>query len=504
MKERINPDMRTLLIRGAFYLLLLIALCAIPFALAQRNTSTRVGEQMPRSDPGTGIPAGGVFEAWVVPCNGQAQAIAIDASGNVYVTGTRTFGQGHEYVSIKYDSVGQEQWVAHYNGPGSDDFARAIAVDRFGNVYVTGYSRRFVSGDFDYATIKYDSSGQQQWVARYNDPGDGGDYAFAIAVDGSGNIYVTGQGGPGDNYATIKYNAAGQEQWVARYTGGVAATGIAVDGSGNVYVTGGGEGDYGTVKYNSAGQEQWVATYNGPGDGDDYAFSLALDSSGNVYVTGQSVGLGTSWDYATIKYTASGQQQWVARYNGPGNDIDVAQALALDDSDNVYVTGFSTGVGSAYDYATIKYNSAGQEQWVGRYNGPGNTYDAAYAIAVDSSENVYVTGYGGIAHDYTTIKYSSEGQQRWIAPYSSGTAYGIALDGSSNVYVTGASVTIKYVQGPTGTATPTPTPTATTTPSPTPTATTTPTPTPTPTPAATLTLRPTPTPRPRPAPARRP
>jgi hypothetical protein len=156
--------------------------------------------------------------------------------------------------------------------------------------------------------------------------------------------------------------------------------------------------------------------------------------------------------------------------------------VALDDSANVYVTGFSTGVGSAYDYATIKYNSVGQEQWVARYDGPGNTYDAAYAIAVDSSENVYVTGYGGVTHDYTSIKYGTDGQQQWTAQYSGGTAYDIALDSSSNVYVTGASVTIKYVQGPAPSPTVTPTPTATASPRP------------------TLTPRPRPTPAPRPTP----
>jgi hypothetical protein len=235
---------------------------------------------------GTVVPAGGVDEAWHVPYDGQAQAIAVDASGNIYVTGTRSYGVGHEYATIKYDSSGQEQWVAEYHGPGNDDYGRAIVLDDSGNVYVTGYSRRFALGDLDYATVKYNSAGEEQWVARYNGPGNTYDYAYAITIDSGGNVYVTGQGGL-DNYDTIKYNSAGQEQWVARYFGGVAATAIAVDGSGNVYVTGGGEGDYGTVKYDSAGQEQWVAIYNGPGNGDDYAFGLALDSSGNVYVTGQ-------------------------------------------------------------------------------------------------------------------------------------------------------------------------------------------------------------------------
>ena len=492
---------------------LLVFFAGIVLALfAAANPQSLAREKVYHTNAPPATPAGGVSEAWVAPYNGQSQAIAVDASGNVYITGTRDFGLGHEYATIKYDSAGQQQWVAPYNGPGGDDFGRAIAVDSFGNVYVTGYSRSFAGGDFDYATIKYDSSGQQQWVARYNGPANSYDMADAIAVDTAGNVYVTGAGGL-DEYATIKYNSAGQQQWVARYNGGVAATAIAVDGSGNVYVTGGGQGDYGTIKYNSSGQEQWVATYNGPANGDDYAFSLALDSAGSVYVTGQSVGLGTSWDYATIKYTASGQQQWVARYNGPGNDIDVAQALALDDSGNVYVTGFSTGMGSAYDYATIKYNSAGQEQWVARYNGPGNTYDAPYAMALDDSGNVYVTGYGGTTHDYTTIKYSSDGQQGWIARYSGGTPYGIAVDGSSNVYVTGASVTIKYLQSPnpTPTATPTatsPTATPTVTPGVTPTPSDCPggcTPSPTPTATATATAtRFTPTPRPRPTSAPRP
>ena len=129
--------------------------------------------------------------------------------------------------------------------------------------------------------------------------------------------------------------------------------------------------DYLTIKYNSAGQEQWVASYNGPGNALDFADAIAVDSSGNVYVTGESYGLDSARDYATIKYNSTGQEQWVARYNGPANYDDEARAIALDGSANVYVTGYSYGVGDAgIDYATIKYNSAGQQQWVARYNGP--------------------------------------------------------------------------------------------------------------------------------------
>src|SRR5215471_11864065 len=140
-------------------------------------------------------------------------------------------------------------------------------------------------------------------------------------------------------------------------------------------------------KSSSGVQQEWVAVYNG-GYGSDIASAVAVDGSGNVYVTGFSVGPGSCNlvcnDYATIKYDASGKQQWVARYNGPANDDDHATAIAVDASGNVYVTGSSIGTAwPDYDYATVKYDSSGQEQWVARYNGPGNDFDLANAIAVD-------------------------------------------------------------------------------------------------------------------------
>jgi hypothetical protein len=202
-------------------------------------------------------------------------------------------------------------------------------------------------------------------VQRYNGLGNREDYAYVIAVDGAGNVYVTGK-----SYG-----------W----------------GTNN---------DYATIKYNSAGVQQWVQTYNGPGNIWDGAFAIAVDGSGNVYVTGYSYGSGTDDDYATIKYDSAGVQQWVQTYNGPGNSWDEARAIAVDGSANVYVTGYSWGLVTSLDYATIKYNSAGVQQWVQRYNGLGNDDDYARAIVVDGSANVYVTGYSwGTSQDYATIKY---------------------------------------------------------------------------------------------------
>jgi uncharacterized delta-60 repeat protein len=490
-------------------------------------------------------PSGSVQEAWVIRYDGpqhsadSANDLAIDALGNVYVTGGSSVSGGPpDYVTIKYNSAGEQQWIADFSGGNNTaNFANAIALDDSGNVYVTGIGWGY-GDDSDYATVKYNSSGEQQWVARYDGPGHNLDTAMAIAVDPSGNVYVTGRSTGSDasyDCATVKYSPSGQEAWVARYNGPGngydEGRAIAVDGSGNVYVTGpsagaGGDLDYFTIKYDSSGSVQWIARYNGPGNENDFAYALVLDSSGDIYVTGTSAGAGGNLDYATIKYNLAGQQQWIARYNGPGNDSDGAYAIALDGSGNVIVTGGSVGTTYPdYDYATIKYNSAGQQQWVARYDGPAHDRDEAPHMAVDGSGNVYVTGYStglGTDYDYATIKYSPSGEEEWVARYNApadfgDVAYGVAVDNSGNVYVTGSSAgmgtnsdyaTVKYVQGPTPTptATATASPTATQTPTPTPsaTATATATPTPTPTVRPTPTPRRFPTPRPRSTPAPRP
>jgi hypothetical protein len=523
MKKQINRNIKAHVIRSAFYLLLLLAVCLTPFALAQRNIERirHVNAPLRRPNGAALGPADSVYQAWVArynpPWNAEdyAKAIAVDTQGNVYVTGDSWgLGGNYDYATVKYNSVGQQVWVARYHGPDDgNDQANAIAIDATGNVYVTGSSENSDSYS-DWATIKYNSAGQQQWVARHSVCPRSHASASAIAVDSSGNPYVTGV--DGDGWGTIKYNSSGEEQWVVHYNSGTPAA-IALDQVDNVYVTGG-DTDYVTIKYDSAGHPQWVARYHGPGTGSDYAHAIAIDvSAENIYVTGESAGSGTALDYATIKYNPVGQQQWVARYDGPAHSNDHGAAIGVDGSGDVYVTGDSVGLGTYYDYATVKYDSAGQEQWVARYNGPASDQDGATSLAVGNSGNVYVTGYSrrSLFHNgYATIKYNSVGQQEWLARYDDeldNFAQAIAVDGAENVYVTGRSLgsntnydyaTIKYGQGPSPTSTPSPTasptPTPTGTPSVTPTPTSSATASPTPTivcsPTPTATSSPTPTP----------
>jgi hypothetical protein len=460
--------------------------------------------------------AGGVHAAWVARYNGPANdydggvAIVCDGSGNVYVTGESVGVEtGADYVTIKYNSSGEEQWVSRYDG-GIADAATAMAIDSSGNVYVTGQSWSANTSEYDYATVKYNADGQQQWVARYDGPANDYDYPTAIAVDNSGNVYVTGESTAlaGDwDCTTIKYNSRGQQEWVVRYNGPANdddwGSGIVVDNSDNVYVTGGSVvagvfSEYLTIKYNSEGQEQWVARYHGTGNGNDAARSIAIDGSGNVCVTGSSFNSNNNFDCVTIKYDQAGQETWVARYDGPIHLDDLGYAIAIDNSGNISVTGAGAVSFNEFNYLTIKYNSAGQEQWAAQSDAGGY----AVAVATDSSGNTYITGTGGVmTPDYATVKYDALGQEQWVAQYNgpdngADNADAIAVDGSGNVYVTGTSltsqpfnsdcVTIKYVQG----ATPTPIPTTT--------------PTSTPTPRPTPTPRITPIPRVRPTPARRP
>jgi hypothetical protein len=242
--------------------------------------------------------------------------LALDGSGNVYVTGesyNSSFNQ--DYVTVKYDSSGNELWAKRYNGAAdSNDVAQAIAVDHSGNVYVTGYSRGSGIGD-DYLTIKYYPNGDTAWVRRYNGPDNGTDMALAVAVDQANNIYVAGYSDSTGTYS-----------------------------------------DYLTIKYDSSGNEIWLRRYNGPpGNGSDEATALAVDDSDNVYVTGWSGGGSSGYDYATIKYYSNGDTAWVKRYDGLENDNDDAQAIAVDDSGNVYVTGKSKSSETDYDFCTIKY-----------------------------------------------------------------------------------------------------------------------------------------------------
>ncbi len=416
------------------------------------------------------------IEAWVQRYNGPGNgydnpsAVAVDHDNNVIVTGlSQGSGSDDDYATIKYSNAGVPLWTNRYNGPfNSADRATALAVDSSNNVIVTGFSL----GDgyqADFLTIKYSSAGVPLWTSRYTEPGNSEDRVSAVAVDGNNNVIVTGCSDsdpyyPSVNYdyLTIKYSSAGVPVWTNRYNGPGndwdQPGGIAVDSNNDVVVTGytmgsGSSQDATTIKYSSAGVPLWTNCYNGPGNGIDGGNAVAVGSNNSIIVTGYSVVNGSlnDYHYLTIEYLSAGVPLWTNLYRGPGNGYNSANAVAVDSSNNIIVTGNSYGSGGDFDYATIKYSSAGVPLWTNRYNGPGNYRDIAWAVVVDGENNVIVAGYSAGTSvspynwDYATLAYTSAGVPLWTNRYN-GPANGEdearsapAVDSIGNVYVSGYS-----------------------------------------------------------------
>jgi len=381
-----------------------------------------------------------------------------------------------------------------FMGSSSDDEGSAIAVDGSGNVYVAGYSEDTWgtpvnphAGFADAFAAKLSTSGVRQWNTFMGS--ESLDYGLAIAVDGSGNVYVAGWSfvtwgtpvnpfaGSSDAFAA-KLNSSGVLQWNtfmgSAYEDDCFA--IAVDGSGNVYVAGycyatwglpvnpfAGGGDAFAAKLSLSGVRQWNTFMGSVSDDEGYA--IAVDGSGNVYVAGES---DATWgtpvnphagetDAFAAKLSTSGVRQWNTFMGG--SSYDCGFAIALDGSGNVYVAGWSfvtwgapvnPHAGSADAFAA-KLNLSGVRQW-NTFMGSAYT-DYGRAIAVDTSGNVYVAGYshatwglpvnpfagGG---DAFAVKLSTSGVRQWntfMGSASQDVSRGIAMDTSGNVYVAGTS-----------------------------------------------------------------
>jgi len=417
-------------------------------------------------------------QLWVQTYGGtdstSSSPTAVDANGNVIVAGYTLIPlQGANYTVIKYDSSGTRLWVQTYNGPANgNDKITALAVDNHGNIYVTGSSSTTNSG-LDYVTIMYDPNGNQNWVSSFNGAGNGDDIPSGIAVDANGNVYVTGSttgDSTGTDYGTIKYNSTGVQQWVNIYNGSAAlsadaAAGIALTSTG-VFVTGGSTSLTGGLNALTqridmvTGAQLWAASFDGSASGQDQANAITTDASGNVYLTGSTQISGPNTDYLTIQYNSTGVQQWVATHDGHGL-ADVASALVVDQAGNLVVTGLSTAIHS-YEYHTIKYNSTGVQQWVAISSIGSLPYKVGRSIGVDAQNNISICGSNAVGKKtyMDLLNYTSAGALQWSKSYTgpqfSAQATDLSVDHSGSVYLIGQSnagavftiTTIKFGQSP--------------------------------------------------------
>jgi hypothetical protein len=415
----------------------------------------------------SGTVAGTPQQKWLVRydnafSNGTHKPVnlAQDSSGNVIITGSSQNAQTNfDYVVIKYAPNGVNLWARRYDSVGMDDQVRASAVDKFGNVYLTGTSstvkfapdsdqqwtasyagralavdtngNAYVTGfsEVDFATVKLNPNGSNLWMQTYDAIG-AEDQSLAVTVDQAGqNVYVAGlehwvceSMGCFRRYAIIKYDALGGRIWVTNcpswspYTYGIDSevNGLTVSAFGNVYMTANLRGTTGAafylIKAFQDGLIQWdirlIPTSN------EGVTAMVLDGNANAYLTGRRIKNFPNVVYQTYKLDGSGTKTWEAAYFGLTSGYHKANAIAVDTNGNTYVTGQSSGNGTGQDWATIKYDSDGTQQWVIRYDGPAHGNDEAVAIAVDNCGGVYVTGWQtvpGGGTEIVTIKYAEAG-----------------------------------------------------------------------------------------------
>lgn len=396
---------------------------------------------------------------WAMRYDGPASGVdllstlTLDHVGNVYVTGRSSgSGTGQDFATLKYSPGGQSLLELRYNQSGTSwDEPFDIFVDDAGNVYVAG-----VSSARGITTVKYDAFGDTLWTANLN--ASGGAEGLCLAVDSLFNVYVGGNvwnAGPGADIAVIKYSPSGVEQWStflrgdSSYDNGLID--LEVDGQGSVFITAKTANqffdeffynDFITVKLDTAGIEEWRQYYSASNTSDDIPIGLEIDQQGNVIIGGNS--FEGDDDYVTIKYTPIGVQEWIRTYESPSASEDIAMSMAVDSEDNIIITGYSWRDSEAFNYLTVKYDSSGNKLWVSEYIGEGNKRDFAHAVALDAQDDIYVTGSSreGTLGDAAahTVRYNPNGDQVWAISYcdtasSSNFGHAIAVDPENNVYV---------------------------------------------------------------------
>ncbi len=381
--------------------------------------------QIEKQQYGTSIPWIGTKQLGT-SSNDHGYGLSVDSSDNIYVTGETQgkidenphLGQEDIFLS-KFDSKGTKLWIKQL-GTSSMDIARAVSLDSKNNIYVMGITKGGLDGnthfgDEDIFLIKFDSRGTKLWTKQVGTSSkDGG---LRMTVDSKDNIYMTG------------------------YTNG------ALDGKTHF-----GDEDIFLIKYNSNGIKQWTKQLGSKLK--DVGHGVTVDSKDNVYLTGWVNGNKKS-EIILVKFNSDGNEQWTRQnfdYLG-GSVLEIGLGLTVDSSDNLYVTGLTTGSldghinAGSNDIFLFKYNSDGIKQWSDQLGSTSN--DLGFEVSVDDSNNIYITGYaygkldgnsdsGG--HDIFLVKYNSKGIKQWtkqLGTSSNDEGWGVTVDSSNYIYLTG-------------------------------------------------------------------
>jgi len=298
---------------------------------------------------------------------------------------------------------GGEQWWHTFYGSGDMDYGNSIAIDGSGNLYITGYSYESWNGPNDESPLKTFSGSRDIFILKLNSSGiyqwhtffgsSDDDFGESLGVDGSGNVYITGE-------SLASWDGPSGQSPLHAFSGSVSE---------DIFI----------LKLNSSGAYQWHTFYGSSND--DIPSSLTIDGNGNLYLVGLCYGtwdgpsgqsplhaFSGSYEICIVKLSSSGVYQWHTFY-GSAND-DRGLSLAMDGSGNLYMIGWSNASWNGasgesplhafsgnWDIFVLKLNSSGAYQWHTFYGS--DNEDCGKSIAIDGSGNLYITGYSVVSWD---------------------------------------------------------------------------------------------------------
>ena len=407
-------------------------------------------------------PFGGTKQMGVAGKSTTGTSTATDANGNVYVAGVtyggldgNTLTGNADFFLTKYDATGIKLYTKQMGVAGVNTVANAVATDASGNVYVAGFTEGGLDGNTptgisDFFLTKYDPSGTKLYTKQMGASGVNTS-ASRVTTDASGNVYVAGFTGGGldgntptsakDLFLT-KYDVTGNKLYTKQMDGmGLTGEVGGIDANGNVYYTGytgiglDGNTQTGTmdlflIKYSASGIKLYTKQMGVVGHF-VRGYSTATDANSNTYVTGYTDGgldgntlMGTN-DFFLTKYDASGNKLYTRQLGVAGKSTSPS-SVAVDADGSVYVTGNTTGgldgntLSGTNDLFLTKYDINGIKLYTKQLGVTGKSIYPWYNAA-DANGNVFVTGStnGGLdgnaltgTYDFFLVKYKSAGTKQ--------------------------------------------------------------------------------------------